>query len=116
MADKIYVTPEQIDTVATDKSSQETVMAWSRDDCKVVIDTSDNTVITKLKHMMERDSEHYKCFYYDSNVDEKTNRPYNYVFETDVKLISFRIGQTQKKELTAEEKASILNRLKKNKQ
>lgn len=110
MTERIYVTADEIDTCATDRQSQDTAICWSRDDQILSINTSDNTFITKMKNVMSRDPESYKCFYYKGNIDKKTGRVYAYVFEVDKKLLSFRIAST-KKELTEEEKLTIANRL-----
>lgn len=113
MNDKIYVTPDQLTSTCTDKYDQETNISWARESDILYVDTSDSTFITKMKHVMERDPEHYKCFYYKSNVDKKTGKPFNYVFEVDKKLLTFRVGNAEKREYTAEEKKALAERLKK---
>lgn len=113
MCNKIYITPDQITSTSTDKQDQETNINWSRNEEKILIDSSDKTVITKLKHLMERDPEHYKCYYYSSNVDKKTEKPSNYIFEIDKRLLSFRVDTAKKKQLTEEEKIALAARLKK---
>ena len=113
MSDKIYVTPDQLVSTSTEKWSQETNISWTRDKNIVLVDTSDSTFITKMKHIMERDPEHYKCYYYASNIDRKTGKPSNYIFEVPLKLLSFRVGNAEKRELTAQEKIALAARLKK---
>lgn len=114
MSDRIYVTPEELTSTSTDKWDQETSISWTRDQNIISIDSSDNTFITKMKHLMERDPKHYKCYYYASNIDKKTGKPSNYVFEIDKRLLSFRVDNAKKKQLTEEEKVALAARLKKN--
>lgn len=109
---KIYVTPDQIKNTCTERYSQETNINWSRDDDILSIETSDGPFITKMKHIMERDPEHYKCYYYASNVDKKTGRVSSYIFEVNKKLLNFRVN-CNRRELTAEEKIALHKRLKK---
>lgn len=113
MSDKIYVDPSQLTSTSTDKQDQETSINWTRDQEVISIDSSDNTFITRMKHLMERDPKHYKCYYYASNVDKKTGKPSNYVFEIDRRLLSFRVDNATKKTLTEEEKVALAARLKK---
>ncbi len=113
MNDKIYVTPDELTSTSTDKWNQETNINWTRDQNIISIDSSDNTFITKMKHLMERDPKHYKCYYYAGNVDKKTGKPSNYVFEIDKRLLSFRVDTAKKKELTEDEKVALVARLKK---
>ncbi len=112
--EKIYITVDQIESTCTDKQSQETNIGWVRDDEVIKIETSDNTFLTKMKNIMSRDPEHYKCYYYKSNVDKKTGKVYSYVFETDKKLLNFRVSSTRK-ELSDEEKQALHARLTKKK-
>ena len=113
MSDKIYVTPDQLVSTSTDKWDQETNISWTRGQDTISIDSSDNTFITKMKHLMERDPKHYKCYYYASNIDKKTGKPSNYVFEVPLQLLSFRVGNAEKRQLTEEEKLALAARLKK---
>lgn len=113
MSDKIYITSDQITSTSTDKQDQETNISWARNQEMISIESSDNTFITKMKHLMERDPAHYKCYYYSGNVDRKTGKPSNYVFEIDKRLLSFRVGLSEKKQLTPEEKKALAKRLKK---
>lgn len=109
---RIYVTADQIGSVSTDRDSQETNINWLRDDQILSVETSDNTFVTKMKNIMERDPQNYKCYYYASNVDKKTGKVCAYVFEVDKKLLNFRVA-SNRKELTAEEKEALRQRLKK---
>ena len=111
MCKKIYVTADQITGIATDRESQETNINWLRDDQIVSVETSDITFVTKMKNIMQRDPEHYKCYYIDSNLDPKTGKVYSYVFEVDKKLLNFRV-QSTRKEMTTEEKEALKKRLK----
>ena len=111
MCKRIYVTADQISGIATDRDSQETNINWLRDDQILSVETSDITFVTKMKNIMQRDPENYKCYYIDTNVDKKTGKVYSYVFEVDKKLLNFRV-QTTKKELSEEERIALRNRLK----
>lgn len=113
MNDKIYITPDQLVSTSTDKWDQETSISWTRGQDTISIDCSDSTFITKMKHLMERDPKHYKCYYYKSNIDKKTGKPSNYVFEVPLKLLTFRVGNAEKRQLTEEEKVALAARLKK---
>ena len=113
MNDKIYITPDELVSTSTDKWDQETNINWTRGQNTISIESSDSTFITKMKHLMERDPKHYKCYYYKSNIDKKTGKPSNYVFEIDKRLLSFRVDTAKKKQLTEEEKVELAARLKK---
>lgn len=113
MNDKVYITPDQLKSTDVNKWDQETNIGWTRGQEIISIDSSDSTFITKMKHLMERDPEHYKCYYHKTNIDKKTGKPSHYVFEVPLKLLSFRVGNAEKKELTAEEKVELVARLKK---
>lgn len=111
MPTKIYITASEIQNTCTDRYSQETNINWLRDDEILAIETSDNTFLTKMKHIMERDPESYKCYYHSSNVDKKTGKVYSYVFEVSKKLLNFRV-QSTRRELTEEEREALKKRLK----
>lgn len=110
--EKIYITADQIKNTCTDRDSQETNINWLRDDEILSIETSDNTFLTKMKHIMERDPDNYKCYYYASNVDKKTGKVCAYVFEVSKKLLNFRVN-SGRRELTEDEKIALKQRLKK---
>lgn len=110
MTEKIYITADQINRTAVEKSDQETNISWVRGDDIVLVETSDNTLITRLKSLMERDPEHYKCYYYSCNVCKQLGLVYNYTFEVHRKLLSFRVTSTNK-EYTDEEKEALVKRL-----
>jgi len=111
MPTKIYISASEIQNTCTDRDSQETNINWLRDDDILAVETSDNTFLTKMKHIMERDPESYKCYYHAGNVDKKTGKVYSYVFEVSKKLLNFRV-QSTRKELTEEEKIALRKRLK----
>lgn len=113
MNDKIYITPDELISTSTDKWDQETSINWTRGQNTISINSSDSTFITKMKHLMERDPKHYKCYYYASNIDKKTGKPSNYVFEIDKRLLSFRVNNAVKRELSESEKVALAERLKK---
>ena len=112
MSKRVYVTADEIGSCATDRSCQETNISWVRDDEKISIETSDNTFITKMKNTMQRDPDHYSCYYYEGNVGKETGKVFAYIFETDKKLLNFRVNQ-KKRDYTEEEKKEMRERLKK---
>lgn len=108
---KVYITADQIRGTATERDCQETNINWLRDDEILAVETSDSTFVTKMKNIMERDPEHYRCYYYESNIDKKSGKVYSYVFEVDRKLLNFRVNSTRR-ELTEDEKEALKQRLK----
>lgn len=115
MNDKIYITADEIENTNCDKESQETVISFERDSDRLIINSSDNTFLTKMKSIMQRDPVSYKCYYYAGNKDKVTGKVSNYVFETDKKLLTFRVASS-KKELTDEEKEAFKQRMNKAKE
>lgn len=108
--EKIYITAEEINNVYCERESQETAINWLRDDETLIVCSSDNTFITRMKRAMQKDPDNYKCYYYETNRDKKTDKLSNYFFEVPKKLISFRSERTSK-EYTKEEKQAIGERL-----
>lgn len=113
IGDKVYITADEIVGTCTDRQSQETNIYWTRDDNTLQVETSDITFITKMKNTMQRDPDHYKCYYHKCNVDKETGKVFAYVFEVDKKLLSFRVS-SPKRELSEEEKEVVKARLKNN--
>lgn len=111
MSNKIYVTADQIKNTCTPRDSQETNINWLRGETVLSIETSDNTFLTKMRHVMERDPENYKCYYLENNMDRKTGKVSSYVFEVSIKLLNFRVN-SGRRELTDEEKLALKQRLK----
>lgn len=114
MLEKIYITPDQIDIVDCQKECQETTVNFLRDDTHMIICSSDNTFITSMKHVLEKDPENYKCYYYKNNIDPKTGRVGNYFFEAPKNLLVFRTIR-KKREFSEEDRKKIGERLKKGK-
>ena len=112
MGNKVYLTSDQLDAVICNKDEQETTINWLRVEDKLVICTSDNTYITKMKKIMERDPESYKCYSYDDNVDENGNY-YTYFFEVPKSLLTWRV-QRDKRMLTDEQRQKLSERAKQN--
>lgn len=116
MSSKIYITSDQIESVMCDRHEQETCINWLRDDDLMIICSSDNTFITKMKRVMERDPETYRCFYYEENRDKETGKLGNYFFEAPKSLLSFRSGAKKKRNsrnLSDEERKAIGERFRK---
>jgi len=113
MDDKTIVTVDSFPQICTVKSEQETCINWLRTDKKIRIETSDITVITRLKNIMKRDPDHYICYYYKNNYDSKSGKVNQLIFETDLNLLTFRIATTRS--YTEEQKAELKKRFRKNK-
>ncbi len=107
---KIYITADEIDVVTCETECQETTLNWYRSDKIIVVNSSDNTFITKMKRAMEKDSVNYKCYYYETNRDSKTGKLTNYFFEMPKELLCLRAERT-KQELTEEERKERGRRL-----
>lgn len=114
MDEKIYITADEIDSVTCERECQETAINWLRDDDIIRVCSSDNTFITKMKRVMQKSPNEYKCYYYKSNIDKKTGKVANYFFEFDKSLISFR-AKHSKQTLTEEQRKERGARLHKNK-
>ena len=112
--DKIYITAEQIEDISCARLEQETTINWGRDDEYAVMCTSDPTMVTKMKRVMENHPDLYRCYYYECNRSRDTGRLGNYFFEVPKKFVSFRGNKTSKKrELSADERKAIGERFKK---
>lgn len=70
------------------------------------IETSDNTVITKLKKLMIVDPDHFKCFAYGNTVDDKFS---SYTFEVDFRALLIR-AVPKKRNLTESQKKELAQR------
>lgn len=90
MSNKTYITADKITSVRCEHDCQETVISWGRDESTATICTSDPTMVTKLKHIVERDPKNYKCFYYEHDIDKVSGYPVCLFFEIDPSLITFR--------------------------
>lgn len=108
---RIYVDADNMLPVSCMKAEQETAINWLRSDNKLVVCTSDPTIVTKLRNVMRRDPENYTCYYYDCNVREGAVG--NYFFEMPKNLLSFRIGFTDKEDMSLEEVEELKARLRK---
>lgn len=107
---KIFISADEIQSVTCFKEFQETAINWYRTDEQAEIFTTDPTMITKLKNIMKRNPESYKCYYRPMNVDE-TGKPLAYTFVCNKDLISFRTPYL--KDLSAEERMAMRDRLRK---
>ena len=77
---------DDITAVHVNIHDAETVINFSRNDDVCNLYTTDNTIITKMKRVMRKNSE-YKC--YVNSVDTDHN-PTSYCFEFPKKRLSFR--------------------------
>ena len=105
MSKKIYVDADHMLPVSCMKSEQETAINWLRSENKLTVCTSDLTFVTKLRNVMRRDPDNYKCYYLDCNV--KDGAVGNYFFEIPKNLITFRIGNGEREELSLEESEEL---------
>ena len=96
--------------VSTDE--QETVIAFSRNDDTASVETTDSTVLTKLKRYATTNPDEWVL----TNVTTGQNEPdpmkiTSICFKCPKKLISLRSKSTAPRELTEEERAGIAERM-----
>ena len=111
MSKKIYVDADNMLPVVRMKIEQETTINWLRSEDKVRVCTSDLTIVTKLRNVMRRDPDNYKCYYLDCNVIDGAVG--NYFFEFPKNLLSFRVSNGEREELSSEEVEDLKTRFKK---
>lgn len=104
---KNYINVENIESIVCDRESQETCIIIPRDSDIAYIGTSDPTMVTKLKKLMEKNPEAWKC--YEGSRDREGNMS-GYNFEVSKKFISFKSKTKEKRDLTPEEKQIIADR------
>lgn len=109
MIDRKYLTVDEMIAVKCNLEEQETSISMMRNDSKVLIFTSDNTFITKLKRVMIKCPDNFKC--YVSGYDRNGN-PVGYFIEGPKKILSIRAGKN-KKPLSQEERAERAARMRK---
>lgn len=112
MGKKIYFTVDEIGNTSCEKDCRETAINWQPFDKNIIVSTSDPKVITKLKRMMKKFPDAYKCYSYEGNIDKKSGQYYTYFFEFDKKLLSFR-GPTERKPMSEEQRKAAAERFKK---
>lgn len=112
MGKKIYFTVDEIGNTSCEKDCRETAINWQPSDKNIIVSTSDPKVITKLKRMMKKFPDAYKCYSYEGNIDTKSGQYYTYFFEFDKKLLSFR-GPTERKPMSEEQRKAAAERFKK---
>ena len=113
MPNKIYIKAEDIDTVSCNKDEQETTINWIRDNKTITVCSSDNTFITKMKHIMEKDPNSYTCYTYEDNIDKITGKYFSYFFEMPKKLLCFRAAR-DKRVLSDEQRQTLAERMRNN--
>jgi hypothetical protein len=112
MSDKIYVTADEIGNISRFREEQETAINWFRDDDTITICTSDPTMVTKLKNVMKRDPDNYKCYYLKTNIVDGALG--NYFFEMPKNLLTFRVatsGSEDRQPMSEEQRAAVGRRL-----
>ena len=103
------VTAEEIRTIKCDVDEQETTYQFSREDTSVSMYTSDNTVLTKMRKLVDKYPEVFKC-YMESSPD---GEPQGYFFSFPKKLLNMRKpNSAPKNPLTDEERRLRGERLK----
>lgn len=108
--ERIYITnPDEIDSIDCEMESQETAINWCRRDTNCTVCVSDNTSLTRFVKAMRNDPESYKCYYYESNRNNKSGKLGNYFFEFPHRLLSYRSQSTR--EYTDEQREEMRNRL-----
>lgn len=107
MIDRKYLTVDEMIAVRCNPEEQETSISMMRNENKIRIFTSDNTFITKLKRVMSKYPDNFKC--YVSGYDRNKN-PVGYFIEGPKKILSIRTGKS-KKPLSEEERAKRAARM-----
>ena len=106
---KKRVTYGEVQTVKGIKSAErETSIHWSFKDDNVIVSTTDNTFITKMKRRLLSDPDHYKCFAFEN----KDGTVDSYEFEFPLKCLSFR--NFSKRSMTEEQRKAVADRMRKN--
>ena len=96
--------------VSTDE--QETVIAFSRNDDTASVETTDSTVLTKLKRYAATNPDEWVLTNVTTGQNESDPMKITSIcFECPKKLISLRSKSTSPRELTEEERAEIAERM-----
>lgn len=106
MSNRKYLTIDEMIAVKCNPEEQETSISMMRNDSKVLIFTSDNTFITKIKRIIVKCPDNFRC--YVSGFDRNDN-PVGYFIEGPKKILSIRTGKS-KKSLSPEERAERAER------
>lgn len=109
--EKIYITKrEDFKTIKAKTEEQETTINLSRDNDTATVWTNDNTVVTKLSKIIEKNPNEWSC-YVVGNIEEPTG----YFFTTKKKYICFREGKRKvtPKTMTEEHKNKMIVNAKK---
>ena len=96
--------------VSTDE--QETVIVFSRNDDTASVETTDSTVLTKLKRYATTNPDEWVLTHVTTGQNESDPMKITSIcFECPKKLISLRSKSTAPRELTEEERAEIAERM-----
>lgn len=91
---------------------QETVIAFSRNDDTASVETTDPTVLTKLKRYAITNPDEWSLTYVTAGRNESDPMKITSIcFKCPKKLISLRSKSTAPRELTEEERAEIAERM-----
>lgn len=78
------------ETLTVPMEEQETLISWSRNDAKIKIYTSDNTMLTKLRKLLNNAPENYILVHVENDQD---GNPYSVTFEANANCVSLRQGK-----------------------
>lgn len=96
--------------VSTDE--QETVIVFSRNNDTASVETTDSTVLTKLKRYAATNPDEWSLTYVTAGRNESDPMKITSIcFKCPKKLISLRLKSTAPRELTEEERAEIAERM-----
>ena len=110
MTNKKYVTIDELETIHCERECQETAINFMRDDNKMIISCSDNTMMTKFIRVIKKNPDAFKIW--------EAGRDYNgfvdgYNIECSKTLLSLKSGKKKKREMTEEQRKAIGERFKK---
>ena len=96
--------------VSTDE--QETIIVFNRNNDTASVETTDSTVLTKLKRYATTNPDEWSLTYVTAGRNESDPMKITSIcFECPKKLISLRSKSTSPRELTEEERAEIAKRM-----
>lgn len=107
---KNYITVEEIENTNSVQEEQEFTIIGARTSDELTIYASDNTFITKMKHCMKANPEHFKCWEAGRDCDGKVT---GYFFTCPKKYLTIRLGvKSSTSGMTEEAKNAASERLK----
>ena len=112
MTNKKYITIDELETIHCERECQETAINFCRDDDRMIISVSDNTMMTKLIRVMRKNPEAFTIW--------EAGRDHNgyvggYNIECSKNLLSLKSGKKKKREMTEEQRKAVRERFVKGK-